>query len=324
MARPLRLEFAGATYHLLARGNERRRIFRGEGDREQFLALLERSCARYEVSLLGFVLMENHFHLLAQTHRGNLSRWMHWLMVSYTTWFNRRYRRSGHLFQGRYKSFVVEEGEYLLALSRYLHLNPVRGKVLGAGTPAERRERLRAYRWSSYGGYAGLAKPWAGVEEELVLGELGGARRGRAVRYRRFVEAGLVEEIANPLEAVRWQAVLGSEGFVRRMQDRMQEGDRGEVTALRQGAKRARPEEVVAEVARDYGVAGKVVDADELVGEARNVALWLIWEKCGLSQREVGELFGQMNPAAVAQRLRRLKPESLRRARRLASGMSNV
>jgi hypothetical protein len=203
----------------------------------------------------------------------------------------------------------------------------VRGKVLGAGTPAERRERLRSYRWSSYRGYAGLAKPWAGVEEELVLGELGGGRRGRAVRYRRFVEEGLVEEIANPLEAVRWQAVLGSEGFVRRMQDRMAEmevGGRGEVTALRQGAKRAQPEEVVAEVARRYGVPGERVQADVLMGEARNVALWLIWERCGLSQREVGELFGGMNAGAVAQRLRRLKPESLRRARSLADGMSIV
>jgi putative transposase len=83
MARPLRIEFGGAIYHLLARGNERRRVFREDGDREQFLALLERSCARYEVALLSFVLLENHFHLIARTQRANLSRWMHWLMASY-------------------------------------------------------------------------------------------------------------------------------------------------------------------------------------------------------------------------------------------------
>ena len=327
MARPLRLEYAGGIYHLLARGNERRAIFREERDREQFLELLERSCARYDASLLGFVLLGNHLHLIAQTERANLSRWMHWLMVSYTSWFNRRYRRSGHLFQGRYKSFLVEEGEYLLALSRYLHLNPVRGKVLGRGTPGERRERLRAYRWSSYRGYAGLTKPWVAVQEELVLGELGGPRRERALRYRRFVEAGLVEEIENPVQALRWQTVLGSEGFVRRMQDRingMKQGSRGEITALRQGAKRARPREVIAEVARHYGMAEEEVDGDRLMGEARNVALWLVWEKCGLTQREVGELFGRMNAPAVAQRLRRIRPESLRRARELAGRMSNV
>lgn len=322
MARSLRLEFEGAIYHLLARGNERRRIVRAEADREQFLNLLERSCARYEVSLLAFVLLPNHFHLIAQTRRGNLSRWMHWLMVSYTTWFNWRYRRSGHLFQGRYKSFVVEEGEYLLALSRYLHLNPVRGKVLGAGTPAERRERLRAYPWSSYRGYAGLAKYRGGVQEGLILGEMGGAGHQRVIDYRRFVEAGLREEIDNPLQAVQWQAALGSEGFLRRIQDRMNEvkGGRGQVTALRQGAKRVPPEKVVAAVARHYGVraGGGGEGADALMGEACNVALWLVWEKCGLSQREIGEMFGQLDAAAVAQRLRRLKPESRRQALDLA------
>lgn len=91
-----------------------------------------------------------------------------------------------------------------MELSRYLHLNPVRGKRLGEGTPAERRERLRKYEWSSYGGYAGLGKQLAWVEEEMVLAEMGGPRRGRARRYRRFVEAGLLMELTNPLEAVQW------------------------------------------------------------------------------------------------------------------------
>ncbi len=326
MARALRIEYEGAIYHLLARGNERRRIFRAAGDREQFLALVERSCARYEVSLLSYVLLENHFHLIAQTQRANLSRWMHWLMVSYATWFNWRYRRNGHLFQGRYKSLLVEEGEYLLALSRYLHLNPVRGKMLGSGTPVERRKRLREYPWSSYRGSAGLAKPTSWVKDELVLGELGGSRRGGALRYRRFVEEGLLREIENPLEAAQWQAVLGSENFIRRIQDRMKEVGRGreEVTALRQGARRTRPEEVLAQVARHYGVEGKGAGVDALLGEARNVALWLLWEKCGLSQREIGKMVGGVKPAAVAQRLRRLTPESRRAALTIGKDMSNV
>jgi putative transposase len=154
MARPLRIEFEDALYHVCARGNERQRIFRDDSDQLQFLELVERSGKRYQVSALAFVLMSNHFHLIARTHRPNLSRWMHWLMVSYTVYFNWRHQRSGHLFQGRYKSFLVEseEGDYFLSLSRYLHRNPVRGRVLGKGTPAQRRERLRRYRWSSYAG----------------------------------------------------------------------------------------------------------------------------------------------------------------------------
>ncbi len=327
MARPLRIEFEDAIYHLTARGNERQRVFRVESDREQFISLLARSCERYEVSLLAFVLMGNHFHLVAQTHRGNLSRWMHWLMVSYTTWFNWRHQRSGHLFQGRYKSFLVEEGAYLLELSRYLHLNPVRGTVLGEGNPAERRQRLRAYHWSSYGGTAGLEKPFGLVRDAMVLEEIGGRGRERALRYRRFVEEGLTGEIASPMEAVQWQAVLGSESFVQRVQDRMNEmkGGRCEVTALRRGAKRARPEEVLEGVARHYGMTSEeLTGAGGLMGEARNVALWLVWERCGLSQREIGELFGGMNYAAVAQRLRRLKPECRSLALELSNAMSNV
>lgn len=127
MARPLRVQFEGAFYHLCARGNAREAIFRGERDHARFVALLEESADRFDVAILAFVLMGNHFHLIAQTRRPNLTRWMHWLSVSYTVYFNRRHRRSGHLFQGRFKSFLVQGDDgYLLSLSRYVHLNPGR------------------------------------------------------------------------------------------------------------------------------------------------------------------------------------------------------
>ena len=103
MARPLRIEFENALYHVCSRGNERQKIFRDESDRLEFLKVLERSCSRYQVSVLAFVLMSNHFHLIARTQRANLSRWMHWLMVSYSVYFNWRHHRSGHLFQAERK-----------------------------------------------------------------------------------------------------------------------------------------------------------------------------------------------------------------------------
>ena len=153
---------------IFAPGNRRERIFTDEKDCRRFLALLGESLGRYEVELHAYVLLPNHFHLLARTRKPNLSRWMHWLMAAYSISFNRRHKKVGHLFQGRYKSLLVEEGDYLLGLSRYLHLNPVRGRVIGAGDPKERRKRLRSYRWSSYRGYAGLSKQDAFVSEELV------------------------------------------------------------------------------------------------------------------------------------------------------------
>ncbi len=325
MARPLRLEFEDAIYHVLARGNERQPVFRSERDREQFLSLLERSCGRYEVSLLVFVLMGNHFHLVAQTHRGNLSRWMHWLMTSYTIWFNWRHGRSGHLFQGRFKSFLVEKGSYLLELSRYVHLNPVRGKVLGRGEVSERRARLRKYPWSSYGIYAGLSKGFGFVRQEMVWGEMGRPGRERAVRYRRFVEQGLIREVTNPFAAVQWQAVLGGESFAQRVRDRINQVGEGhkEVTALRRARAGALSAQgVLAAVAKAYGVGTKELTGSARHGwDARNVAMWILWEKCGLSQGQIGQLFGGMKYGAVAQRLRRLKPKSRQRAEALLEQM---
>lgn len=327
MARPLRLEFEGAIYHLLGRGNSRQRVFASERDQLEFVTLLEASSKRFDVAVLAFVLMGNHFHLMARTRRANLSRWMHWLMVSYTVYFNWRHGRSGHLFQGRYKSFLVEDGEYLLGLSRYLHLNPVRGAVLGAGTPTQRRERLRAYPWSSYRGYAGLAKGFGFIEEELVLGELQTTRAKERQRYRRFVEEGLVREIENPFEAVQWQAVLGSESFARKVQDRIKGMTRHgrEVTAVRRSAKRILPLEVIRLVAQNYAVTESALVARGGYGlEARNVAMALVWERCALSLREIGQLFGGIDYSAVAQRIRRINkanPVGLKKAQR---EMSNV
>lgn len=324
MARALRIEFEGAIYHLLARGNARQRIFGSDQDRIRFLGLLAQSAERFDVAVQGFVLMANHFHLLAQTRRGNLSRWMHWLMVSYTVYFNGRHGRSGHLFQGRYKSFLVEAGEYLLGLSRYIHLNPVRGSVIGNGTPVERRRRLRDFRWSSYRGYAGLEKPWAFVEETMVLGELGGARQGTRLRYRHFVEEGLVREIENPFEAVQWQTALGSETFAQQMRDRMHglQREGREVTALRRGVRLSEPRKIIQGVAEKYGLAAAQLLRSRGYGlEARNVAMWMVWERCGMSLREIGDLFGGLDYAAVAQRIRRIKAK---KGEKFLSAMSNV
>ena len=320
----------GAIYHILARGNARQRIFQGDADRERFLALLADSLKRFGVSLQGFVLMPNH--LLAQTHRGNLSRWMHWLMVVYTVYSNRRHKRSRHLFQGRYKSFLVEEGDYLLSLSRYLHLNPVRGLQLGRGDPMERRKRLRAFAWSNYRGYAGLGRPWALVDESLVLGEFGGREAERRVAYRKFVEEGLRREIENPFEAVEWQSVLGSESFRQRVRDQLQGRSRKaarEMTALRRAERAAAPEKVlqaVARVARKYGLTAEELCRRGQRGmAAKGIAVWMLWDRSGLKLREIGERFGGMDYAAIAQRIRRSRQSHKAKERKaLLREMSNV
>ena len=130
MARPLRIDQAGGWYHLTSRGNERGRIFRDDRDRAHFQELLGELVARFRWRIHSHVLMDNHYHLEAETPETNLSAGMHWLQVSYSVWFNRRHHRVGHLFQGRFKAIVVDPETWGVALSHYIHLNPVR---LGAG-----------------------------------------------------------------------------------------------------------------------------------------------------------------------------------------------
>ncbi len=310
MARPLRVEFEGAVYHLTGRGNARQRIFADEKDCAKFVELLVESLQRYDVALQAYVLMGNHYHLIAETRRANLGRWMHWLATAYTVYFNRRHKRVGHLFQGRYKSIVVEAEGYLLGLSRYVHLNPVRGKVVGRGDPVERRRRLRAWRWSSYRGYSGLGKaePW--VEQERVFGEIGGVKKERRLRYRGFVEEGLLREIESPWEAVQWQTALGREHFLQRLKDHVEKKSQvhREVPALRQLRRQPQAQSILDCVARAYGCSkNNLLKRGTKGNEARAVAMVLLWDCCGMSLREMGELFGGAGYTAVSQMIARTR-----------------
>jgi putative transposase len=229
----------------------------------------------------------------------------------------------GHLFQSRYKSIVVEREGYCLSLSRYLHLNPVRGKVIGRGDPLERRKRLRTWRWSSYRGYSGLAKPEPWMSQERVLGEMSGSRKGRRLRYRRSVEEGLVREIENPLEAVKWQAALGREGFLRKLRDRLVGGkeQHREVPSLRKLQPKLEAGAILESVAQAYQCAKRdVLKQGKRGNEARAVAMVLIWDCCGMRLREIGELFGGSGYTAVAQTIARTREKNRRNALRFKLG----
>jgi REP element-mobilizing transposase RayT len=144
MGRPLRVESADAFYHAFSRGNERRPIFHDDGDRGHFLKCLGVLGERFGVELWAYVLMPNHYHLVLRTLRPNLSHAMHWLGVAYTNWFNARHDRSGHLFQGRFKGFVVEDESYLHRLLLYVHRNPLRTPLRGERTARAVRKRRQA------------------------------------------------------------------------------------------------------------------------------------------------------------------------------------
>ncbi|HEY4485197.1 MAG TPA: transposase [Nitrospiria bacterium] len=203
MARPLRVEYAGALYHVTSRGNARKPIFKDEEDRKTFLRLLDRVNQRFHWLCHAYCLMDNHYHLVIETPEGNLAKGMRQINGVYTQAFNRRHRRVGHLFQGRYKAILVERESYLLEVCRYVVLNPVRAKAIG---------KPEAWRWSSYRGTGGLEKPQACLTTDWILGQLGTGRTEAARRYREFVREGMGKP--SIWNQVRGQSLLGADGFV--------------------------------------------------------------------------------------------------------------
>jgi len=208
MARPLRLEFPGAVYHVTSRGNARQAIFLDKDDRESFLGVLSSVVARFNWLCHAYCLMENHYHLMVETMEGNLSWGMRQLNGVYTQVFNRRHTRVGHLFQGRYKAILVEKEAHLLELCRYVVLNPVRAGLV---------KRPEEWRGSSYWAIAGEAKKPVFLEVDWVLSQFGRRRAEAKEAYRRYVLEGLQGK--SPWERLKGQILLGTEDFLARLRE---------------------------------------------------------------------------------------------------------
>lgn len=209
MTRPLRIEYAGAVYHVTSRGNERKPVFKSDQDRLNFLNTLQHVNKRYNWICHAYCLMDNHYHLLIETPDGNLALGMRQLNGVYTQLFNRSHGRNGHLFQGRYKSILIQKDSHLLEVCRYVVLNPVRAK---------RVEAPEAWKWSSYRATAGREAGHRCLTKEWVLGQFSKKRTLAEKEYRKFVSWGIGKTIWHE---VRGQAVLGEESFADRMADHL-------------------------------------------------------------------------------------------------------
>jgi len=293
MARALRIEYPGAFYHVLNRGQRREAIVRDQRDRERFLLDLERAAGLFHIVVHSYCLMTNHFHLIVETPQGNLSGAMHWLHASYAGYYNRRHRCDGHVFQGRFKAILVDAGTYLEALSRYIHRNPVRAGMVS---------RPWDYPWSSCRYFVRSAKVPAWVEVNRILG--GFARRRVAAR-RRYGAYVSEADAASPFDEVVAGSILGSEGFVRWVQDSLLQGreDVPDVPALADLHARPAVDRIVAQVARHYAVrAEDILVRGRKNNRERDVAIYPARELSGLRGRELGRYFGGLKGAAVAMR----------------------
>jgi REP element-mobilizing transposase RayT len=342
MARPLRIEIPGGWYHVTARGNERRAIWRDDRDRRHFLALLEKFVERFRVSVHAYVLMDNHYHLLLRTGESNLSRAMQWLGVSYTVYFNRRHRRAGHLFQGRFHALLMEE-DVAWEVSRYVHLNPIRLRAFKLDKTEQQRSRsglierpdatlvrqrlqhLRQYRWSSFRAYVGRepASPWLTCDHILGLaGETPKGRAARQHRYGEFIEEAVREGLLpSPWERLQGQLLLGSASFVEQMR-RLARGDAKEQFPLRHLRERPSFKAVVAAVEKAKGEPW-VHWRDRHGDWGRDAVLWLARKRCAMTLSELGQAIGGADYRCVSAAVGRFERQ-LHRDRQLLQTLATI
>jgi len=288
MGRQLRIEYTDAFYHVTARGNERKDVFKSERDRIKFLEYLESAVVRYGAVIHAWCLMNNHYHLLIETPSGNLSQIMQHINGAYTNYFNTKRKRSGHLFQGRYKSILVEADEYATELSRYIHLNPVRA---GAAAMPDK------YKWSSYKNYIGRQEAPKWLKTGFILEQFGNSDASAWMQYRSFVEDNIGKGQESPLNSAVAATILGSADFVAGIQERYVTAipSHRNLPALRQLANKPDIDQIIETVRKGLGENGRV---------AEKAAIHLCHIYSGALLSEIGKRFG-VKDSAVSQASRR-------------------
>jgi putative transposase len=268
MSRPLRVEYPGAVYHITSRGNERKSIYKNDADRLLFLNIFSQTIKRFQWLCHGYVLMDNHYHLLIETPEPNLSRGMRQLNGVYTQDFNRIHRRAGHLFQGRFKAVLVDKDDYLLEVSRYIVLNPVKAGLIKS--PGE-------WEWSSYGAMAGIISPPEFLTVDWIRSQFGSNNSQACQGYKKFVFRGIMAEY--PMEALSGQVLLGSRRFVRSIAGHVkQKLDEKEIPRNQRISAGDELEEIFQKGARQ--------------GDSRDAIIYQAYAEGNYSMREIGDFLG--------------------------------
>lgn len=292
MARPLRVEHEGAVYHILSKGNRGEYIFHEDGGKEYFLHVLQSVAERYAIELYAYCIMGNHYHLLIGVPVGMLSRVMHTIQSAYGSYLRREKGWIGHVFAGRYKSLCVEKEGYLLELSRYIHLNPVRAGI--AKKPEE-------YQWSSYQYYAGKDNKPEWLHMEWLLQEYGKTYKTAWKNYREFVEAATGSSMSFPIEGIVGQAVLGRQEFVEKVVAGIgTDKHLKDIISKRFFIKAVSLDKLHQAVCQYYRV--EDIAKGRAGGRVRDMFVYLAKRETAAQNSEIGQMAGGITYSAVTQR----------------------
>ena len=328
MARPLRIQYPGAVYHVMARGNHGQGIFQDDRDRQCFLETLGEACEKTGWRIHAYVLMGNHYHLLVETPEGNLVEGMKWVQGAYTQRYNCRHKLFGHLFQGRYKAVIVDgqdDEAYFPVVSTYIHLNPARAGLIRIGA-----ERLKRYRWSSYPWYLNRAGKRAGwLSTGRVMGSLGFGPKD-VKGYEAYIEGRVLElgskagrkELDEAWKALRRGWYVGDEGFADKLKEHLGLAMKGRRRESHSGEAKAAHDEAAAE--RELQRAFRALGLDEGLVERlpkgaaeKVVAAWWLRRKTTVSLRWVSERLGMGHYSRVTQAIRRAERQPGRKIKQI-------
>ena len=321
MARPLRIEYAGGHYHVHNRGNAGERVLAQDRDKEKFLEYIAEAAGRCEFILHCYCLMDNHFHLLVETRRSNLSMAMQWLNVSYAAWYNRKHGRRGHVFQGRFKSYLIDADEYLTTLSRYIHLNPVR-----AGLVASPRD----YAWSSYRFFMGEQSGADWLETKTIFEKFSRRPSAAKLAYKGFVEDVKEEDLKNPSDGAIGGCIIGGEDFVKWVQKNLLAGreEKKDIPQLKKLRPLVSIDQIIKEVGRTFGCASvDIQKSGKKKNIARDVAIYIARSKSGLSCKELGVRFGDITGAGVTMKytcIKRLLVDDRKLAKKIGGIVNRI
>ncbi len=300
MARPLRLSFDDAVYHLTARGNRRDNIFYSDKDKKVFLEKMNETFAKYSFICYVYCLMDNHYHLFLKTPLANIKEGMHYLNTSYSNWFKTKHNIVGVVFQGRYKSILVDENTYSLGLSAYIHLNPIRAGIVSD---------IKEYRWSSFLDYIGTKRSVERLDTEFLLKQFDNDLIMAKKKYEDFVINNI--SMDNPMEESYKGIALGNETFIEKIKEKIKYfGKKREIVETKI-AETLTVEEIVNTIMDKFSIEEEEIFRKSKGNIYRQMALYLIKKYSTLSLKEIGEYF-HMDYSAVSQTCKRFEEKMKR------------